>query len=75
MRNRHTNVVARALASGFAFGLALTLLPIAASAQGKTYTMKISLPTLNDPSHVFAKNYAAALEKNPAAASSRRFFR
>jgi len=64
MRNRHTNVVARALASGFAFGLALTLLPIAASAQGKTYTMKISLPTLNDPSHVFAKNYAAALEKD-----------
>jgi len=64
MRNRHTNVVARALAGGFAFGLALTLLPIAASAQGKTYTMKISLPTLNDPSHVFAKNYAAALEKD-----------
>ena len=26
--------------------------------------MKISLPTLNDPSYVFAKNYAAALEKD-----------
>jgi len=35
-----------------------------AQAQDKTYTMKITLPTLNDPSHVFAKNYAAALEKD-----------
>ena len=26
--------------------------------------MKFTLPTLNDPSHVFAKNYAAALEKD-----------
>ena len=26
--------------------------------------MKITLPTLNDPSHVFAKNYAAAVEKD-----------
>ena len=64
MRNRHTTIAARALAGGFAVGLALTLLPVAASAQGKTYTMKISLPTLNDPSHMFAKAYAAALEKD-----------
>ncbi|MGC2122411.1 MAG: TRAP transporter substrate-binding protein [Xanthobacteraceae bacterium] len=35
-----------------------------AQAQDKTYTMKITLPTLNDPSYVFAKNYAAALEKD-----------
>jgi TRAP-type transport system periplasmic protein len=35
-----------------------------ASAQDKTYTMKISLPTLNDPSHAFAKSYAEALEKD-----------
>src|SRR5579863_780053 len=36
----------------------------AALAQDKTYTMKITLPTLNDPSFFFAKNYAAALEKD-----------
>src|SRR5487761_737231 len=36
----------------------------AACAQDKTYTMKITLPTLNDPSYFFAKNYAAALEKD-----------
>ena len=36
----------------------------AAQAQDKIYTMKISLPTLNDPSYFFAKNYAAALEKD-----------
>src|SRR6202790_3548150 len=35
-----------------------------ALAQDKTYTMKITLPTLNDPSHMFAKNYAAALERD-----------
>ena len=57
-------LVARALAQSCALALALTLLPVAASAQNKTYTMKISLPTINDPSYVFAKNYAAALEKD-----------
>src|SRR3984957_17109601 len=35
-----------------------------AQAQDKTYTMKFTLPTLNDPSFFFAKNYAAALEKD-----------
>jgi TRAP-type transport system periplasmic protein len=33
-------------------------------APGKTYVMKFTLPTLNDPSYVFAKNYAAALERD-----------
>jgi TRAP-type C4-dicarboxylate transport system substrate-binding protein len=42
--------------------LALTL--GAALAQDKTYTMKITLPTLNDPSHMYAKNYAAAVERD-----------
>jgi TRAP-type C4-dicarboxylate transport system substrate-binding protein len=56
--------VAHALAGGCALGLALTLLPVAAAAQGKTYTMKITLPTINDPSYIYAKNYAAALEKD-----------
>jgi TRAP-type C4-dicarboxylate transport system substrate-binding protein len=44
--------------------LSLPLMFGTASAQDKTYTMKITLPTLNDPSHVYAKNYAAAVEKD-----------
>jgi TRAP-type C4-dicarboxylate transport system substrate-binding protein len=36
----------------------------AAHAQDKTYAMKITLPTLGDPSYMFAKNYAAAVEKD-----------
>jgi TRAP-type C4-dicarboxylate transport system substrate-binding protein len=35
-----------------------------ARAQDKTYTMKISLATINDQIHAFAKNFAAAIEKN-----------
>jgi TRAP-type C4-dicarboxylate transport system substrate-binding protein len=58
------NFAARAAATAGAAALALTLSLGAASAQDKTYTMKISLPTLNDPSYFFAKNYAAALEKD-----------
>jgi TRAP-type transport system periplasmic protein len=42
-----------------------TLLSLgSALAQDKTYTMKISLATINDQIHAFAKNFAAALEKN-----------
>ncbi len=36
----------------------------AALAQDKTYTMKITLPTLNDPSYFYAKDYAAAIERD-----------
>jgi len=46
------------------FHLALTLTFNAACAQDKTYTMKMTLPTLNDPSYFYAKAYAAALEKD-----------
>jgi TRAP-type transport system periplasmic protein len=35
-----------------------------AQAQEKTYLMKISLPTLNDSLHQFAKNYAGALARD-----------
>src|SRR5579863_8847546 len=50
-------------ASVFAVGLALT--PGAArAADDKTIVMKITLPTLNDSTHQFAKNYAAAIEKD-----------
>ncbi len=45
--------------------LAAASAPAAAQgSQDKTYTMKITLPTLNDPSYFFAKNYAAALESH-----------
>jgi TRAP-type transport system periplasmic protein len=44
-------------------GLALAS-GIARAADDKTYVMKITLPTLNDPTHQFAKDYAAALERD-----------
>jgi hypothetical protein len=49
-----------------AFGmcaLALTL-DAARAAEDKTYVMKITLPTINNAPHQFAKNYAAAVEKD-----------
>src|ERR1700684_2257838 len=59
------NVVARTAAGAAgAIALSLVLAAGAAQAQDKIYTMKISLPTLNDPSYFFAKSYAAALEKD-----------
>jgi len=54
----------RAVAAAGVLVLPLLLAAGAARAQDKTYVMKISLPTLNDPSYFFAKNYAAALEKD-----------
>jgi TRAP-type C4-dicarboxylate transport system substrate-binding protein len=54
----------RAAAAGGALVLSLMLSLGAASAQDKTYTMKMTLPTLNDPSHNFAKAYAEALERD-----------
>jgi TRAP-type transport system periplasmic protein len=64
MKIEKRNFAARAAATTVAAAAALTLSLGAASAQDKIYTMKISLPTLNDPSYFFAKNYAAALEKD-----------
>jgi TRAP-type C4-dicarboxylate transport system substrate-binding protein len=55
---------ARAAVAAGAIVLSLTLTLGAASAQDKTYTMKITLPTLNDPSHGYAKSYAAAVERD-----------
>jgi TRAP-type transport system periplasmic protein len=51
-------------AAGALTALSLMLAPGAARAQDKTYVMKMTLPTLNDPSHLFAKNYAAAIERS-----------
>jgi len=53
----------------YAAAAAMLILPSAltlgaARAQDKTYIMKITLPAVNDPSNLFAKNYAAALERD-----------
>ena len=56
--------VARTIAGCCALGLSFALWSGGATAQDKTYTMKITLPTLNDPSYVYAKAYAAMLEKD-----------
>ena len=58
------SLVRRAAGAGCALAIAFALSLGAASAQDKIYTMKITLPTLNDPSYAFAKAYAAALEKD-----------
>ena len=55
---------ARAVVAAGASVVSLVLALGAAQAQDKTYVMKIALPTLNDPSHQYAKNFAAAIEKN-----------
>jgi len=46
---------------GYATAAAMVILPSAltlstARAQDKTYVMKITIPAINDPSHLFAKN-------------------
>jgi len=64
MNVRKRNLTAPSAVAFGAVGVALMLSLNAASAQDKTYTMKITLPTLNDPSYFFAKSYAAALEKD-----------
>jgi TRAP-type C4-dicarboxylate transport system substrate-binding protein len=51
-----------AAASALVLSLALTL--SSARAEDQTYTMKITLPTINDPVHQFAKNFATAVEKD-----------
>jgi TRAP-type transport system periplasmic protein len=58
------NFGARAVAAAGALAVSLMLVSGAARAQDKTYVMKITLPTLNDPTYVYAKNYAAALERD-----------
>jgi TRAP-type C4-dicarboxylate transport system substrate-binding protein len=58
-------VLARTMGIAGACVVSLALaLGAARAADDKTYLMKITLPTLNDPSHEFAKSYAAALERD-----------
>jgi TRAP-type C4-dicarboxylate transport system substrate-binding protein len=47
-----------------ALALALALTFGAAQAQDKTFVMKITLPTINDAPHQFAKDFAALVEKD-----------
>jgi len=47
-----------------AAALVLSLGAGAASAQDKTYVMKVTLPTINDAPHQAAKDFAALVEKN-----------
>ena len=63
MRLMQWNCIRPAAAAGIMI-LAAVLSPGGALAQDKTYTMKITIATINDQIHAFAKNFAAALEKN-----------
>src|SRR5580700_862629 len=47
-----------------ALALALALTFGAAQAQDKTFVMKVTLPTINDAPHQFAKDFAALVEKD-----------
>src|ERR1700730_462793 len=51
-------------AVGGAFMLPLAMILGAHAADDKTYLMKIALATLDDALHQYAKNYAAAVEKD-----------
>src|SRR6516225_10566132 len=54
----------RACAAVVAGMFALLLTLGAARAQEKTYVMKVTGPTINDAPHLFAKNIAAAVERD-----------
>jgi len=54
----------RAAAAAAACALSLVLPLAAAHAQGQPIVMKITLPTINDAPYVFAKNFAAAVERD-----------
>jgi TRAP-type C4-dicarboxylate transport system substrate-binding protein len=57
-------IFARAAGAAGAAVLALMLTFGAAQAQDKTFVMKITLPTINDAPHQFAKDFAALVEKD-----------
>ncbi len=56
--------IARAVSAVGALALSLALTSGAARAEDKTYVMKVTLPTINDAPHQFAKDFAAAVEKD-----------
>ena len=64
MRFLDNAIRAPALIAGRALALLLALPLGAAQAQQQTYVMKITTPTIHDIPDTWAKNFAAAVEKN-----------
>src|SRR5580698_8306702 len=74
MQSGNRAIYARAVGavgvSAFALALAVALALTFGAAQAqdktqdKTYVMKVTLPTINDAPHQFAKDFAAAVEKD-----------
>jgi TRAP-type transport system periplasmic protein len=63
MRFMKPGIRSRVTAAGTLI-LTLALTHGTAQAQDQTYAMKITLPTINDAPHQFAKNFAAAVERD-----------
>jgi TRAP-type transport system periplasmic protein len=63
MRSMQRRMTARSAAAAVACALTVTLTFDAASAQDKTYLMKISAPTLHAGPDLYGDNFAAAIEK------------
>jgi TRAP-type C4-dicarboxylate transport system substrate-binding protein len=66
MNSMRRDFIAQGLATAGMIVMAMTLTLATGRAQDKTYVMKFTLPTLNDPSYQFTKNYAAAIERDSA---------
>jgi TRAP-type C4-dicarboxylate transport system substrate-binding protein len=66
MNSMRRDFIAQGLATAGMIVMAMTLTLVTGRAQDKTYVMKFTLPTLNDPSYQFTKNYAAAIERDSA---------
>jgi TRAP-type transport system periplasmic protein len=66
MQSGNRAICARAVGAVGAsvFAVALAVAFGAAQAQDKTFVMKVTLPTINDAPHQFAKDFAAAVEKD-----------
>src|ERR1700758_5152976 len=66
MQSRNRAICARAVGAAGAsvLAVALALTSGGARADDKTYVMKVTLPTINDAPHQFAKDFAAAVEKD-----------
>jgi TRAP-type C4-dicarboxylate transport system substrate-binding protein len=66
MQSGNRAICARAVGAAGAsvLALALALTFGAAQAQDKTFVMKVTLPTINDAPHQFAKDFAALVEKD-----------
>ena len=66
MNSMRRDFIAQGLATAGTIVMAMTLTLTMGRAQDKTYVMKFTLPTLNDPSYQFTKSYAAAIERDSA---------